>query len=225
VRRDVLLASTATGGVSESFIFPGLSIVAGGTLTPAAGWQASRSAGLAAAMDKDVRGDLKGAIDAYREIADGKDRALAARALVRMAACHRKLGDAEARKLYDRVTREFADHEEAVADAKTGLAALGSTSTRQGGHLSVVSDTTNLAEDGEPAVPYTTPYSPRWTVSIPEAIWIWKAASVTKPLVDESHQFTKTFFIDGRPISGALQIAVDDDARVTINGAPVAPAA
>lgn len=37
------------------------------------------------------------------------DRAVVATALVRMAECYQKLGDAESRKIYERVAREFAD--------------------------------------------------------------------------------------------------------------------
>ena len=64
---------------------------------------------LRAAMETEtVKGDLKGAIEQYRKIAEGKDRALAAKALVGMAECYQKLGDAESRKIYERVVKEFA---------------------------------------------------------------------------------------------------------------------
>lgn len=71
-----------------------------------------------------VDGDLKGAIEQYDAIVSkfGKThRGIAADALVRMAECHSKLGDAEARKLYERVVRDFSDQKEAVAVARARL--------------------------------------------------------------------------------------------------------
>ncbi len=77
---------------------------------------------LKAAMDKElIEGDLKGAIEQYKKIAQSKDRHLAARALLHMAECYRKLGDAESRRIYERVIKEFADQTEAVTQARNRL--------------------------------------------------------------------------------------------------------
>jgi Tol biopolymer transport system component len=73
-----------------------------------------------------VTGDLKAAIEQYRRIvqtAGAGNRRIAAQALVRMADAHRKLGDAEASKIYERIIREYADQPEA-AEARTGLASM-----------------------------------------------------------------------------------------------------
>jgi len=70
-----------------------------------------------------VEGDLKGAIEAYKKIAEAGNRAVAAKALIRMGQCYEKLGDAEARKAYERVVREFFDQKEAVEQARALLAA------------------------------------------------------------------------------------------------------
>ncbi len=91
--------------------------------------QASRSpeVQLKAALHKEqVEGDLNGAIEAYKRIvaAHAGNRAAAAKALVRMGQCYEKLGNAEARKAYERVLREYADQGEVVATARTRLAAL-----------------------------------------------------------------------------------------------------
>ena len=71
-----------------------------------------------------VDGDLKGAIRQYQAIA-GKyaktDRAAAAMALVRMAEAYQKMGDAESRKIFERVVREYGDQKEAVATARARL--------------------------------------------------------------------------------------------------------
>ena len=78
-----------------------------------------------AAVHKEmVERDLKGAIEDYKKISQGPDRALAAKALLRMAECYQKLGDAEATKVYQRLVKDFGGHPEAV-EAQTRLAALG----------------------------------------------------------------------------------------------------
>jgi Tol biopolymer transport system component len=84
---------------------------------------------LRAAIEKEtVQGDLKGAIELLTKIAQSKDRAIAARALMRLAECHEKLGDQESRKIYERVVRDFADQKDAVAQAQARLGA------EKGGH-------------------------------------------------------------------------------------------
>ena len=78
----------------------------------------------AAEHKQQVEGDLKGAIEQYKKLAQGRDRAVAAKALVRMGDCYEKLGDAESRKAYERVLREYTDQTGAVAEARARLAAL-----------------------------------------------------------------------------------------------------
>jgi hypothetical protein len=78
----------------------------------------------AAEHKQQVEGDLKGAIEQYRKLAQGRDRAVAAKALVRMGECYEKLGDVESRKAYERVLREYTDQTGAVAEARARLTAL-----------------------------------------------------------------------------------------------------
>ena len=79
----------------------------------------------AAVEQETVKGDLKGAIEAYRRIVDGypENRPIRAEALVRMAECYQKLGDAQARASFERVIKEFAD-QPAAAEARIALARL-----------------------------------------------------------------------------------------------------
>ena len=89
---------------------------------------------LRAAIEQEtVKGDLKGAIEAYRKIVDGyaDNRAVRAQALVRLADAYRKLGDAQAKQFYERVIREFADQREQVTIARSriGQPATGGTLT------------------------------------------------------------------------------------------------
>jgi Tol biopolymer transport system component len=81
------------------------------------------------AMRKEtLEGDLKGAIALYEKtVAEAAgDRATAAKALIRMAECYQKLGNSEARKIYERVAREYADQKDAANQARAWL-------TKEGG--------------------------------------------------------------------------------------------
>ena len=89
---------------------------------------------LKAAINKEVvDGDLKAAIDLYRKVAQSGNRPVAARALIRMGQCYEKLGDAQARKAYEQVVREFADQKEAVEQARALLSAAGRTKQPESG--------------------------------------------------------------------------------------------
>ncbi len=73
-----------------------------------------------------VEGQMEEAIQLYKRIVQehAGNRAVAAQALLEMGQCYEKLGNAEARKAYERVLREYADQPE-VAEARRRLAALG----------------------------------------------------------------------------------------------------
>ena len=106
-------------------------ILAGAVLTGSALLlaQAPRSVEVqlkAAQHKEEVEGDLQGAIALYQALANrarGTERATAAAALLRMAGAYQKLGDAQARAVYQRVIREFADQRDS-ATAKQLPAAL-----------------------------------------------------------------------------------------------------
>lgn len=85
---------------------------------------------------EEIKGDLNSAIEQYKKLADSRDRAIAAKALVRMAECYEKLGQSDARKTYERVVRDFADQSESVSAARTRLAALQSPRLPQPGQVS-----------------------------------------------------------------------------------------
>jgi Tol biopolymer transport system component len=93
---------------------------------------ASAAAQMQAAINKQtVEGDLNGAIKQYAAIVAKyakTDRAATAAALVRMAECYQAMGDAEARKIYEQVVREYGDQKDAVAMAR---ARLGATNARE----------------------------------------------------------------------------------------------
>ena len=80
-------------------------------------------------------GNLRDAIQLYERVAKpefASDRALAARALVRIAECYEKLGQRDAAKVYERVVREFADQAESVTVARARLSALQEPPVRAG---------------------------------------------------------------------------------------------
>ncbi len=70
--------------------------------------------------------DLPGAIVVYEQIiqASGTDRKLAAQALFRIGECQREMGNAEARKAYERILSDYSDQGDVVADAQARLADL-----------------------------------------------------------------------------------------------------
>jgi Tol biopolymer transport system component len=79
-----------------------------------------------AAIKKElVDGDLNGAIKQYAAIVAKykTDRAVTAMALVHMAECYQKMGDAESRKIYEQVVKDYADQKEAVTLARARLGA------------------------------------------------------------------------------------------------------
>ncbi len=68
-----------------------------------------------------VDGNLTAAIAQYEKVVQTANRPLAAQALVRMAECYQKLGDAESRRIYERLIRDYADQKESAALARTRL--------------------------------------------------------------------------------------------------------
>src|SRR5262245_26671394 len=70
--------------------------------------------------------DLKGAIEQYKKVVASGNRPLVAQALLHMADCYRKLGDAQANKVYEQITREYADQRDVAAQAQAYLGVGGS---------------------------------------------------------------------------------------------------
>ena len=78
----------------------------------------------AAGKKEVVDGDLNGAIKQYAAIVSRyamSDRAITAKALLRMAECYQKMGDAEGRKIYEQVVREYSDQKAAASEARAHL--------------------------------------------------------------------------------------------------------
>jgi len=88
---------------------------------------------LKAAMNTElVDGNLKLAIEQYKKVAESGNRALAAQALLRMAECYQKLGDAEAQTIYERLVRDYGDQKDAAASARARLGATRSDTRVKG---------------------------------------------------------------------------------------------
>ena len=86
----------------------------------------------AAQTKETIDGDLKGAIDLYRQAARsaGSDRKLGAQALLRLAECQEKIGAVEAKKTYEEILRSYGDQTDAVEVARQKLrGATGSSLT------------------------------------------------------------------------------------------------
>jgi Tol biopolymer transport system component len=71
-----------------------------------------------------TEGDLRGAIALYERVVGSGERALAARALLRIGQAYEKLGQTEAQRAYERLVREYADQTEPVLAARGRLNAL-----------------------------------------------------------------------------------------------------
>jgi hypothetical protein len=71
-----------------------------------------------------IDGDCKAAIEQYKKVTVGTDRALAAEALLRLAGCYQKLGDAQAREIYQRVVNQFRDVPDVASAAAKALSAI-----------------------------------------------------------------------------------------------------
>ena len=98
-----------------------VAVLAAAAVTSSAQGSSGRAALEAARKTEVVDGNLNGAIEQYRKISQSPDRALAATALLRMAACYQKLGDGEAQTTYERLVREFSDQQEIVSMARAQL--------------------------------------------------------------------------------------------------------
>ena len=98
---------------------------------------ASAEKQLEAAIHREqVLGDVKGAIEQYKQLAQSSTRAVAAQALVHLGQCYEKLGETQlkdARATYERVVRDFGDQPELVAEARKRLAALAGPASKPGG--------------------------------------------------------------------------------------------
>jgi Tol biopolymer transport system component len=81
---------------------------------------------------EDVDGNLPAAIEQYKEIVadDGGNRAVAAKALLRMGGCYEKLGRDEAQKTYKQLINDYPDQAAEVTLARQKLAGLAEASRR-----------------------------------------------------------------------------------------------
>ena len=97
-----------------------LALVVAGTLVVAQNARDPQVLFKAAQHTEEVQGDLKAAIAQYQQVVTTGNRALAAQALLRMAACYEKLGG-ESRPIYERVVRDYEDQVHSAAMARKRL--------------------------------------------------------------------------------------------------------
>ena len=83
------------------------------------GYETFNRALAAEKADSDLRAAIRLYEQAIREA--GQDRQLAARALLRIGECYRRLGDAQARTAFTRIVNEYADQAEVVTEARARL--------------------------------------------------------------------------------------------------------
>jgi Tol biopolymer transport system component len=163
-----------------------------------------------------IDGDLKAAIEAYRNVAAtyGSDRAVAAKALVRVGQCYEKLGEAqakEARAAYSRVVRDYADQAEVVAQARARLAALGGAGGT-GGMVTrrIVADATDvngaLSADGR--------YIRRLEWAGGDVIQFDVASGQTSRITNTGPRVERVYFVEGWAFSrDGKRVAFDRQTR------------
>lgn len=104
-----------------------VSLVAGSlALQAQVGAQTTRAAEMqfkAAQYKQEVQGDLKGAIEEYKKVAQGPDRTLAARALFAIGVSYQTLGTGDAQAVFAQIVREFTEPKDVVTAARAKLAA------------------------------------------------------------------------------------------------------
>jgi hypothetical protein len=79
-----------------------------------------------AVLLEDVDGNLQAAIQQYTKIIaeNGKNRRVAAKALLRLAGCYEKLGQDQAKKTYEKLITDYPEQQQEVAAARQRLAAM-----------------------------------------------------------------------------------------------------
>jgi Tol biopolymer transport system component len=77
-------------------------------------------------IKEEGEGSLRDAIELYKSVADNPkaDRSLRAKALYQMGNCYEKLGQQEARGIYEKLVTNYGDQKELVANAKRKLSKL-----------------------------------------------------------------------------------------------------
>ncbi len=97
------------------------------TVVLLSGAQTAESLLGAAIHQEEAEGNLTAAIAGYKKVLAqyGSNHAVAAKAQLRLGACYERLGDADARKAYESVIRNYGDQTEIVTQARARLAALG----------------------------------------------------------------------------------------------------
>ena len=106
-----------------------LAAVALGALAAAQGQERLDLQLKAAVYKETVEGDLQGAMTLYKQIVSNASvpRPIAAAALLGLGGCYEKLGQAEARKVYERLLAEYSDQAQEAAQARDRLAAISRT--------------------------------------------------------------------------------------------------
>ena len=96
-----------------------------------------------------AEGKLPEAIQLYQRIIKNfaKDRALTAKALLQLGICYQKQGNAEARKTFERLMRDYGDQTDIVAQARLRLDGLASEPSSQDGKNRLLIRNIDLAPD------------------------------------------------------------------------------
>lgn len=169
--------------------------------------QSKAEVALQAAIETDtVQRDCRKAIKEYQKLASEKDRRVAVTALMHMAGCHRRLGDAEAGRIYERVVKEFQDQPDAVADARARLHAMAVPSRTFQNRLLLPSDdidelSVDVSSDGRFLATIRFEEPDKQTVVVRDLeTGVIRAVSDTFATRDNIHMLSARFSLDGKQL-------------------------
>lgn len=99
---------------------------------------------------EEVDGDLEAAIEKYQKIIadNGNNRTLAAKAMLRLGACYEKLGQEEARRVYERLIKEYPDQSREAESARQRLALLAVSAADEKPHFRKIDIPTRMSLRG-----------------------------------------------------------------------------
>ena len=196
----------------------------------------------AAQYKQEVQGDLKGAIEDYKKLAQGPDRTLAARALLAMGETYQALGAPDARGVFAQIVRDFTEPKEVVAAARVRLASFAPRGAQREGTVSRLvlgSEGANIfavSADGTIAVGLSGRQAPPAGQQPPLTIWNLSSgdsrvlvpnpgpgASASAPTISPSgrevaYRWTET--INGKPVVSMRVIGVEPGAKARVLPSP-----
>lgn len=75
-----------------------------------------------------------------------------------------------------------------------------------------------VSTPGENGDVEVNPHHSAWTASISGAEWVWSENPIADPVGETTEIFSRTFTVTGTPVDGSLEMAADNEYKVSLNG-------